>query len=158
MDTSTSAVERFSDLIRPRRRDPERVTENSDYLAMLWRMIRALEARAIDDPEVLPQVIALAQRLAEVVNVAVTVNAERFAIDPMMGASMAECARVLGISKQSASERKARGREVIDARVEAAGAVRFSEARREREAIETAAQFAVTQLAEYRARHAQRAA
>lgn len=158
MDT-TSAAERFSALIAPRRRDPERVTEDAAFVAMLWRMVRALEARAINNPEVIPQVIALAQRLAEVTNVAISVNADRYAIDEHMGVSMAECARILGMTKQSASERRGRGRAVIETRLEAAGAVRFSEARRERAAIEQAAEYAAVNLADYRARHAaQRAA
>lgn len=147
------SADEFGALIRPQRRT-ERVTEHADYLAMMWRMARALEARAIDDPELLPQVVAYAQRMSEIVNVAIAVNSERYAIDPRRGASMAECGRALGISKQSASERRGRGQEVIDARVEAAGAVRFAEAARERDAIRAAADYAVTNLADWRARRA----
>lgn len=138
-------------VIRPQR--PARHTvENADFLLMMWRLTRALEARTIDDPEMLPQVVALSTRLAEVVNVAIAVNAERYAVDPRRGASMAECGRVLGISKQSASERRHRGDDAIDARVEAAGAVRFAEARRERSIVESVSHQAVTNLADWRER------
>jgi hypothetical protein len=153
--------ERFRALIAPKRRTDKdgnpverRVTENADFVAMLFRQIRALEARAIEDPEVLTQVLALAQRLAEIPNVTIAVCAERYQLDPYSAPSMAEIGRLLGITKQSASERRARGRETMDARLAAAGAVKFSEARRERSAIEAAEQHAVTSLAEYRARHA----
>lgn len=138
---------------RPSRTDRPAV-ENGDFVAMLWRMIRALEARAIEDPELLTQVVALAQRLAEVTNVVIAANADRYAIDPRRGASMAECARVLGISKQSASERRARGVAIMGDRIDRAGAASFAEAQRERAAITAAAQHAVTNLAEYRSRHA----
>jgi hypothetical protein len=67
---------------------------------------------------------------------------------------MMECARLLGISKQSASERRARGTEIMSARIKAAGAVKFGEAKREKEAITAAAEHAVVSLAEYRPRHA----
>lgn len=158
MDTPTvprptqALSERFAALIAPKR-TAKHVIDDSDYLAMMWRMVRALEARTINNPELLTQCVALVERLAEVVNVAIYVNATRYGIDPRAGASMKECARAMGISAPSASERKARGERVVNARIEAAGATRFSEARREREAIEAAEAFAVVELAEYRARH-----
>lgn len=154
------SAEEFERVIRPQRvtkktdedDKPARVTEDQDYVIMMWRLTRALEARTINNPELLAQVVQLGYRYAEIVNVAIAVNAERFAIDPRRGASMAECGRLLGISKQSASERRHRGQEVIDTRVDAAGAVRFSEAQRERQAVEDAAEYAVTNLAEWRER------
>jgi hypothetical protein len=96
----------------------------------------------------------LLDRLAEVVNVAIAVNMDRYQLSEYLGASRNECARALGIAGPSASERAARGREVIARRLEAAGAVKFSEAAREREVIEAAGEHAVVSLAEYRARHA----
>lgn len=150
----------FIATIRPARPAGEKdrparpAVENSEFIAMLWRMVRALEARAIEDPELLTQVVALAQRLSEVTNVAIAANADRYAVDPRRGASMAECARVLGISKQSASERRARGVAIMGDRIDRAGAVRFAEAQRERAAITAAAEHAVVNLAEFRARHA----
>lgn len=148
----TPVSDRFLALIASRR-EPKRITEDEDFLLMMWRMVRALELRTINNPELLTQVVALTQRLSEVVNVAIAVNAQRFAVDPRRGASMRECARTMGISAPSAKERKDRGEAVMNARIEAAGAVKFSEAAREREAIEEAAQVAVASLAEYRARH-----
>lgn len=151
-------TDQFIATVRPARPGPDRparpVVENEEFVAMLWRMVRALEARAIEDPTLLTQVVALAQRLSEITNVTIAANAERFAIDARRGASMAECARVLGISKQSASERRARGVAVMSQRIDAAGAVRFAEAKRERAAITAAAEHAVSSLADYRARHA----
>lgn len=145
----------FLAVIRPERAatPPDRITEDDEYLRMMWRMVRALEARAIERPENLPQIVELQERLGEVVNVAIAANAERYAIDPMLGASMAECARILGISKPSASERRARGVVAMGKRIDRAGAIRFAEAKREREAIAAAHERAVTVLADYRARH-----
>lgn len=137
-----------------RRRQPKHVIDGADYVAMLWRMVRALELRAIEDPELLPQAVALAQRLDEVVNVALAANAERYAIDPRLGASAAECGRILGASKQAASQRRARGKAIMAARIAAAGAIPFAEAKRERAAIAKAAEHAVTNLADFRARRA----
>jgi hypothetical protein len=146
---------RFLAMIKPGAgRETRRVVEDDEYLLMMWRMVRALEARTIENPELLIQAVALAQRLAELVNVAIAANAERYSVDPLSAASMAECARAMGISKQSASERRARGAAIMAERIDAAGAVRFSEAARERQAIEQANELAVTSLAEYRARHA----
>jgi len=142
--------DRFLAVIRPR--EPKHKIDGSEYVEMMWRMVRALEARTIEDPELLTQAVALAQRLSEVANVAIAANAERFAIDARRGASMAECARILGISKQSASERRAAGNRIMEARIEAAGAVKFSEAKREREAIERAAEHAVVSLTDWRQR------
>lgn len=137
-----------------RRRQPKHTIDGTEYVAMLWRMIRALELRAIDDPELLPQAVALAQRLDELVNVALAANAERYAVDPRLGASAAECGRILGASKQAASQRRARGKAIMAARVAAAGAIPFAEAKRERAAIDAAAEHAVTNLADFRARRA----
>lgn len=126
--------------------------DDAEYLEMLWRMVRALERRAIDNPENLTQVIELANRLGEVVNVVIAANAERYEIDPKLGASMAECARILGITKQSASRRRARGVAVLDERITDAGGTRFAEAARERAAIAAATEHAVIELAAWRAR------
>lgn len=152
-DDFETLSEAFVAMISPRQREGRRVVEDAEFIAMLWRMIRALEARAIERPENLTQVVALAQRLAEVVNVAVAVNAQRFKIDPRRGASMLECGRALGIGKASISERRATGERIIAARHAAAGVTRFGEAKREREAIDAAATHAATSLTEYRARH-----
>ena len=156
----TGVTDRFMQLISPRRRDrrpnaPEpRVVEDTEFIEMLMRLARALEYRACERPENLAQVLVLVQRFNEIINVAIAVNAARFALDPMMGASMAECGRVLGIKKQSASDRRAVGERIIAEREAAAGAVKFSEAKREKEAINDAASHAAEALGEsYRARH-----
>ncbi len=158
--TTKPVTEALVDLIRPQRRSTNPPVEDDQYFAMLWRLVRAAEARVIERPEGLPQLVALQQRLGEAANVVIAVNAARYGTDPRQGASMAECGRALvsperpnGISKQSASERRARGEEIIAARVAAAGATRFSEAKRERETIEAATEVGVISLADYRARH-----
>lgn len=135
------------------RRDDRRIVENDEFVLMLYRMIRALEERAINDPAVLPQVLGLAQRLNEVTNVAIAANADRYGIDPRRGASMMECARLLGMTKQSGSERANRGRAIMAARIEAAGAVPFAERKRERQAVDSANAHANEHLTEYKARH-----
>lgn len=137
---------------KKKRRTPE-VVEDEDYLEMLWRMVRALEARAANNPEIIIQMIALDERLAEACNVAIAISAERFAIDPKLGASAGEIARLMGISKQSVSERRQRGREVMERRIAASGATKFSEAARERAAIRAAAEHAAQAMPEYQARH-----
>jgi len=152
-----SAAERFAALIRPKARKtegdtPPRVTEDADFLRMMWRMVRALEARSIDRPENLSQVIALAQRLAEVPNVVIATSAARHAVNPYSSPSMGEISRLLGMTKQSASDRRKIGDRVIGERVAAAGAVQFAEAKRETAAIDAARDHAVTVLADFLAR------
>jgi hypothetical protein len=144
--------ERFLDVLRGgRNRSP---IDDAEYGQFLMRAIRAWEARVIENPEMLGQNEMMRQRFAEITNVAIAANAERYAIDARRGASMAECARILGISKPSASERRARGVAIMADRIDKAGAVRFAEAQRERQALSAAREHAVDQLAAYRARHA----
>jgi hypothetical protein len=149
-----SAAERFLTMIKPKPRT-DRITEDADFLLMLWRMVRALEARTIERPELLPQIVALVQRLAEVPNVAIAINAERFAISPYSGASMKECARAMGITPQSASDRRKLGVQIMEVRLKASNVAIFSEAKREREAIMKAHEFGVVSVAEYQQRRSE---
>lgn len=145
---------RFLAVLRPgTRKTPKHPIDDEDYGLFLMRAIRAWEARVIGNPELLAQNETMLQRFREIANVAIAANAERYAVDPRKGASMAECARILGISKPSASERRARGMAIMNERIDRAGAVRFSEARREREQLAAAHAQAAVQLHEYRARH-----
>lgn len=153
---------------RRARRDTGRVTEDAAFLAMFWRLVRALEERTIERPENLPQVLALVQRFNEIVAVAVAENALRFAADPFSGASMAECSRALGIKKQSGSQYKERGTRILEQRLAAAldaagvgnldSRRRSAEAAREAAAITAAAQYAVVEMATWIERRASRAA
>ena len=156
-DQPTTISDRFMTVLKSRRptkaAKERRVIEDPEYIQALWRWVRALELRTIERPENLAQVLALSQRMDEIVNVAIAANAEIFEIDPRRAMSMAECARILGISKQAASQRRARGKAIMLGRVAAAGVFKFSEAKREKEAIESARVHAVTQLDEYRAKH-----
>jgi hypothetical protein len=128
--------------------------EDQDFGAFLMRMIRAWEGRVIDNPELLLTNETMLARFAEITNVVMAINAERYAVDPRSGVSMLECARLLGITKSTASARRARGVAIMGDRIDRAGAARFAEARREREALEIAAQTAVDELAAWRARKA----
>lgn len=163
----TTTTERFLTVLRPpkatdgHREDcgcrgcsPRPAMDDAEYGAFLMRCIRAWEARVIENPEMLAQNVMIAQRMNEITNVAIAANAERYARDPRLGASMAECARILGISKPSASERRARGIVIMGERIDKAGAVRFAEAQRERAALNEARDHAVTYLSDYAARRA----
>jgi hypothetical protein len=137
-----------------RRCNPDRQrVEDQAYLEMLLRMIRALESRVADNPEIIIQIVMLGERLSEACNVGIAISADRYAVDPKLGASAGEIARLLGMSKQSVSERRAKGRAVMEARVAEAGAASFAEARRERDAIRKAHEHAEQAMPEYRARH-----
>lgn len=122
-----------------------RVTENDDFIAMMQRMIRALERRAIDDPSVLAQVIMLAQRLAEIPNVVIATSAVRYSNNPMAAPSAGEIARLLGMTKQSASDRRKIGDRILTDR--ALGEVPMSQ--RERAARTRAARHAEDTLASW---------
>lgn len=153
MPNTHDITDRFLDVLRGGR-TPKHTIDDAEYGAGLMRMIRAWEKRVIDNPEMLAQNEMMIQRFREITNVVIAANAERYAIDPTRGASMLECARILGIGKAAASERRARGVAIMADRIDAAGAIRFSEARREREALTAARDHAVAELAAYRARHA----
>jgi hypothetical protein len=152
--TAQTLSDRFAAMIAPRRRT-DRVTENDEFMAMMYRFARAMESRVIDDPAMLLQVKKYAERVAEIPNVAIAFNAERYQLDAHAGMSVRECGDVLGISQPAASQRRKTGDAIIARRLADAGAHRFSEARREREMIDEANQEAagITSLAEYKARH-----
>jgi hypothetical protein len=166
----------FIAALRPQPRHPDRPpVPDEDYLAFVGRVIAGLEVRAVSNPALLlaiagrpagedtPEIRGLAGRLADIVNVAISINADRYEQDPHAGASAAECGRVLGVSKQAASKRRERGEAVLARRLAAAGgtslgdyrkAVRAAEADTARTERETAAASAAVDLAAYRARHA----
>lgn len=167
---AATEVEAFAAMIRPRAPRSGEVTESDKFVAMLQRMVRAAEHRAIEDITILPALTVVAQQLADAVNVSVAVNAARFAVDPHRGASQAECAAALGISVPSAGDRKIRGAVVLLERLtkayEAAGvirgkfgmakgrdlATRRTEAARERETRRDAVAKVEPQMAGYRDR------
>jgi len=132
-------------------RAPKQVTENDKYIAMMQRMIRGLETRAINDPAMLAQVLLLAQRLAEIVPVVVATSHDAYAVDPRLAPSMIECAALLGITKQSASERRHKGDKIIAARLAEHGLKSMSIAARERAARERAAAYAAQVMPKYHA-------
>lgn len=161
----TTTTERFLTVLRPARAtdghradcncrgcSPRPPMDDEEFGLGLMRMIRAWEARVIENPAMLAQNELMVQRFREITNVAIAANAERYARDPRLGASMAECAQILGISKPSASERRARGVAIMNDRIDRAGAVRFAEAQRERAALTDARQHATVYLSDYAAR------
>lgn len=91
----------------------KRVTENDDFVAMLQRMHRTLERRAIDDPAILAQMILLAETLSQSVNVVIATSASRYSMNPMASPSAGEIAKLLGMSKQGVSDRRKTGDRVI---------------------------------------------
>lgn len=124
---------------------PKRVTENAEYVAMAQRIVRGLEARAIEDPSILAEVIMLAQRLAEVPNVVIATSATRYSLDPMSSPSAGEIAALLGMKKQSASERRKLGDRILFERSMGEDTV----PQRERAARTRARKHAETTMAEW---------
>lgn len=120
-------------------------TTNDEYVAMLQRMIRGLERRAIDDPAILPQVVMLAQQLSEITDVTIATSATRYASNPFSAPSAGELARLLKMTKQSASERRKRGERTIFERQMGVETM----PRRERAARTRARNYADEQLASW---------
>lgn len=93
----------------------KRTIENDEFVAMVQRMHRALERRAIDDPTILVQMIMLAESLSASVNVVIATSAAKYAMDRYAAPSAGEIAALLGTSKQAVSDRRKRGdRELFD--------------------------------------------
>lgn len=135
--------------------------DNIDFVNFVMRMARTIERRGIGDAGILPYVMLLVQRFDEIIDVIIAANAERFALDPATGASMAECARALGMTKQAASKRRAKGDKIIARRLAAAGVARLAdkkgsaaEVEREKKAVKDATEFVVVALADYITRKA----
>lgn len=128
--------------------------ENDDYVAMMQRMIRALERRAIEDPAILMHVILLAQRLSEITDVVIATSAARYSNDPYSAPSAGEIGRMLNMSKQSASERRKRGDRTLFERQVGIETM----ARRERAARTLAAKHAETTLSSWLTRRDEAAA
>jgi hypothetical protein len=150
MHDVTDLPQRFLDVLSGGR-EPSKI-DDAEYAEFLMRAIRAWERRVVQNPEMLGQNMAMVQRFQEIMAVAIAANAQRYALDPRAGASMLECARILGMSKAGASGARARGVAIMSDRIDRAGAARFSEARREREALAAAREHAVDELAAWRAR------
>lgn len=150
-DTAGQLVE----LITPQRRNPDKApVEDREFFTMLLRMLRAAEFRAIERPENLNQLLGIVGRAKEIIDVAIAVNAARYAVDKRSGASVGECGRALGISQQAASQRRIVGDKIMARRVEGAGVAKFSEAAREREIVDSAVARGAVCLATFRARKA----
>lgn len=93
----------------------KRTIENDEFVAMVQRMHRAMERRAVDDPTVLMQMIMLAEALSASVNVVIATSAAKYAMDRYAAPSAGEIALMLGMSKQAVSDRRKRGdRELFD--------------------------------------------
>jgi hypothetical protein len=127
--------------------------ENDKYMAMMQRMVRALERRAIDDPAMLAQVLVLAQQLNEITNVVIATSADAYRADPFKAPSMMEIARMLGMTKQSASDRRKIGDRIIGERLAMLGVTGMTQARRERNARQAAAKHAAETMPTYTGRH-----
>lgn len=148
-------VDTFASLLAPRRASKQ-AYDDAEIVAWTQRLIRTVEYRACGNAELLPQMIMLAQRLSEAVNTAIAVHSTRYAEDRTRGASAGECARAIGITPQSVTDRRALGIAAIHKRLalaeDSAGVTRLTEARREREARSAASDFALSVLEDYRIR------
>lgn len=134
---------------------PRPAMDDADFAEFVLRTVRAWEARVIENPAMLPTHQVIEKRVAEITNVAIACNAERYAIDPRTGVSMLECQRILGISsKATISGRRARGVAIMGERIDRAGAARFAEAQRERQLVSDAQDDAADELQAYRERRA----
>lgn len=133
----------------PRPKRPKRPVEDADFLAMLQRQLRALEVRALNNPEVLAAVVDVLQpRLAEIPNAVIAQCSARYADDPRSAPSAGEIARLLGISAPAASQRAARGERILFERSMGEGSI----PQRERAARTKAQRRAADQLAGWLAR------
>lgn len=145
--------QRFLAALNPSGRRPSAI-DDEEYAEFLLRVIRAWERRVIENPEMLAAHRVIIDRAGEIADVAIAINAARFAVDPRMGVSMLGCARIVGMAKSEASRSRARGVAIMGERVDRAGAAQFAEAKREREAIDAARAdaAAVVELDAWRAR------
>jgi hypothetical protein len=137
-----TAATTFVEALEQETYEPRNVTENDKFVAMMQRMIRALERRAIDDPAMLPLIVMLEKRLTEVANVVVATSAAKYGRNPLSSPSMLECAKLLQIGKSSISQRRAIGDRILAERLEAQGVTSFAAAARERKAREDARKLA----------------
>lgn len=127
-----------------------RTVSDADFLAMLLRHIRTLERRVCLNPEGLADLIAAAQRLDEVADIAVAVTTQLNRRDITIGLNGVEVGAVLGCSKQAAAKRRERGLDRLYKRLAGAGADRD----RDREIIRRVQRHTVVHLADFRARRA----
>lgn len=149
-----SVADVFLDAIKPTKkvgkdgkpRKPKHAIDDHEFAEFVMRMVRRLEERAIDNAGIILMCKLIAERLDEVVDVALAANAANYAKDPHSGFSAAECGRLLGATKQAASQRRARGLRIMLDRIEAAGLTVFAEAKRERAAVKAAEQLATDRL------------
>ena len=131
---------------------PSTPQEDDQFIAMLQRNIRALEARAIADPSILAQVLMLAQRLAEIPNVVIAVSSDTYKVDQYAAPSMREIAAVLGMKPQSAWDRLNKGEATIETRLEELGLGSLTAAKKEKKSREYAAKHAAETMPEWQER------
>ena len=102
---------------RPARRGPQRITETSDYVAMMTRIITAFGDRIATDPAALAHLRDLQDVLTDQVNRGIfEANKGRNSY------SQNEMAAILGISRQAIAKRIGRGETVYALTWEARGA------------------------------------
>lgn len=119
---------------------PARVTETSEYVAMIERILLGLQERIADDPAALVHARTLETALRDAVNVGIfKANAGEH------GYSQNEIAAMLGATRQAVQQRIGRGRDAYAAQQERAGAgavVKIADIRAER--AETLAAAGIT--------------
>jgi hypothetical protein len=117
-----------------RRRESRRITETSDYAAMMIRVLYGYGARIGDDPAALAHLRGIEAALRDAVNVGIF-TANTAGTRPY---SLGEIAAILGITRQGIHKRARLGEEVF-IRLEAARAngavVRLADVRAARAAV-----------------------
>jgi hypothetical protein len=103
-------------------REPKRITETEDYVAMLGRQIDAYGRRVGEDPAAICYYKDLRQRLDDAVNVGLAT-----AQGKQGGWSLREIAAIFGISNPGVLKRIVKGREIIARRETAAGVTRLAD-------------------------------
>lgn len=92
---------------------PKVFTENDQFVSFAARIVERLEQRAHDDPSILPAIDLLAERFAEIVPVVIAQSAARYSQDPRLSPSAGEIAALMGVKKQSVSERRKKGDRIV---------------------------------------------
>lgn len=145
-------------------REAKHRISDEKYAAMMLRLVRGFEKRAMYNPAILPLAQVVEKRMGEVVNVACAFQALRFRRSPFLGLSKAELAKVLCVKESSMSQRISIGLATMAERAEAAGIVvlarqldkkaKSAELAREVKLIEQAKEATVVSLAAWRERSA----
>lgn len=95
-----------------------KVTEDAEYIAMVYRMVEGLERRAINNPDnVLPHLAGLKARMQDIENVTIATTVLRYRRDKRTGRSGNDMARMLRITPQAITAKIRRGEQAMFNRI-----------------------------------------